>query len=114
MLAESGTVNLLVFAVIMIAMVVGRVVEYLRKKKGEQDAKERRLRGARTEGREREAAGPGVVGGDDEERDGRSRRGGSDQPSQQLTAGQPPTVCAEGRLKRRLWMSGVVHTAPRG
>lgn len=57
MLAESEAANVLIFVVIMVAIVVGRIVEYLRKKKAEQEAKERKLRGARTEGREHEAAG---------------------------------------------------------
>ncbi|MHC5054983.1 MAG: hypothetical protein ACYTKD_09740 [Planctomycetota bacterium] len=58
MLAKSGTADLLIIAVIVAAVIIRSVVEYFRKQKAEQEAKERKLRGARSEGGERGAARP--------------------------------------------------------
>ncbi|MHC4253135.1 MAG: hypothetical protein ACYS9X_28785 [Planctomycetota bacterium] len=56
MLAESGVADLLIIAIIVAAVIIRSVVEYFRKQKAEQEAKERKLRGARAEGGERGAA----------------------------------------------------------
>ena len=47
MLAESDVGNLVIIAIIVIGMIIGRIVEYVRKQKAEQEAKERELRGTR-------------------------------------------------------------------
>jgi len=58
MLAESEAANLVVFAIIVIAIIVGRVVEYFRKQKAEEEAKARRLKGGREAGGEQADAKP--------------------------------------------------------
>jgi len=68
MLAESGGGNLVVIAFIVIAVIVGRVVEFFRKQKAEQEAKERRDRSALARGGEsatsaREVEGRPAAGG---------------------------------------------------
>jgi hypothetical protein len=68
-LARNGAPQLIVFAIIIIAVVIGRIAEYLRKQKAQKEAKERRLReGARATEPQARAGGkpekaPPVVGG---------------------------------------------------
>ncbi len=58
MLAESEAANLVIFAIIVIAIIVGRVVEYFRKQKAEEEAKARRLKHDTEGGGERAEAKP--------------------------------------------------------
>jgi hypothetical protein len=44
MLAESEAANFVIVAIIVIAIIIGRVVEYFRKQKAEEEAKARRLK----------------------------------------------------------------------
>ncbi len=69
MLAKNDAPSLVVIAFIVIAVIIGRVVEYFKKLKADQEAKERKLRSSQAEGRDsgtsvREAqAGPAAGGG---------------------------------------------------
>jgi len=56
MLAKSDGANLIVIAFIVIAVIVGRIVEYFRKQKAEQEAKARRTRSAKAGGGEQSAS----------------------------------------------------------
>jgi len=58
MLAESDAANVVVIAFIIIAVIVGRVVEFFRKQKAEQEAKERRARSAQAQGGEGGGSAP--------------------------------------------------------
>lgn len=64
MLAKNDASSLIVVAFIVIAVIIGRVVEYFKKMQAEAEAKERKLRRSQTEGEGSEApARPAARGG---------------------------------------------------